>query len=60
MVSGNWEPEVGSEHFNMLELRAVFRTLKHFEGVVYDRVVLVLMDNSTVVLYINRQGGTRS
>ena len=60
MVSGNWEPEVGSEHINMLELRAVFRTLKHFERVVYDRVVLVQTDNSTVVSYINRQGGTRS
>ena len=44
----------------MLELRAVFRSLKHFVLLVQNHTILVQSDNTTVVSYINRQGGTRS
>ena len=59
-VSGTWETAVRSEHINMLELRAVFRSLVHFQSIVSNKTVLVQSDNTTVVAYINRQGGTKS
>ncbi|KAL0162443.1 hypothetical protein M9458_041839, partial [Cirrhinus mrigala] len=47
-------------HINMLELMAVFLALKHFRPFLEGFHVLVRTDNTTVVAYINRQGGTRS
>ncbi|XP_033633162.1 uncharacterized protein LOC117294756 [Asterias rubens] len=45
---------------NVLELLAVTYDLECFRRVVVGQVVLVQSDNTTVVSYINRQGGTRS
>ena len=59
-TSGLWETAVESEHINMLELRAVFRSLTFFRTLVRNKTVLVQSDNTTVVAYINHQGGTRS
>ncbi|XP_038153414.1 uncharacterized protein LOC119791417 [Cyprinodon tularosa] len=59
-VNGIWSPRMRRLHINMLELHAVFLALKHFMPYVMGRHVLVKTDNSTVVAYINRQGGTRS
>ncbi len=44
----------------MLELLAVFRGLTSAESSVQGQVVLVSSDNTTVVAFINRQGGTHS
>ena len=54
-LSGLWSPQESRLHINMLELKAVFLALQGFE----DRACSVL-DNSTVVSYINHQEGTRS
>lgn len=43
-----------------LELKAVFLALQHFLLLVKDRHVLIRTDNTTVVSYINHQGGIRS
>jgi hypothetical protein len=43
-------------HINVLELQAVFNALHHFRPFVSGKHVLVRLDNSTVVAYINRQG----
>ena len=43
-----------------LELQAVLLALKHFLPFVRGQHVLVRTDNTTVVAYINRQGGLRS
>ena len=59
-VSGKWEKEVQGEHVNLLELRAVFRSLKKFQEKLRGTTVLVQSDNTTVVAYINKEGGTRS
>ncbi len=48
------------EHINWLELMAAFLTLKFFQGQVAGADVKVHMDNTTVVAYINHQGGTVS
>jgi len=59
-VSGQWSPQELLLHINNLELLAVYRALLHWQTLVLDKVVLVVTDNTTVVSYINKQGGTRS
>ena len=49
-----------SLHINVLELKAVFLALKHFSLQCQNQTVLVATDKSTVVAYINKQGGTHS
>jgi len=59
-VSGVWEPADRGLHINMLELKAVFLGMKSLLGSCRNQLILVKTDNSTVVSYINRQGGTHS
>ncbi|XP_050925700.1 LOW QUALITY PROTEIN: uncharacterized protein LOC127142337 [Lates calcarifer] len=59
-VNGTWSPGLARAHLNILELWAVFFALKHFLHFLQGRHVLVKTDNSVVVAYINRQGGTHS
>ena len=56
-VAGYWEKEVQGEHINLLELRAVFRSLKEFRTRLQGTTVLIQSDNTTVVAYINKEGG---
>ena len=57
---GVWSGPWRSAHINALELRAVDLALRHFLPVLLGKHVLVRSDNTTVVAYINRQGGLRS
>jgi hypothetical protein len=41
-------------------MEAVYLTMKHFLTQIKDQAVLVRSDNTTVVQYINKQGGTNS
>ena len=59
-TQGLWSPQEKGLHINVLELKAVFLTLRHFKDQCQDQTVLVATDNSTVVAYINKQGGTHS
>ena len=59
-VSGFWQPSEKDFHINILEMKAVFLALKHFQGQLRQKIVLVSSDNSTVVSYINKEGGTHS
>ena len=59
-VNGQWRSELRSVHINVLELMAVFLALRHFLPYVTGAHVLVRTDNTTVVAYINKQGGLRS
>ena len=47
-------------HINFLELKAVLLALKRFQHLVQGKVVLVATDNTTVVAYINKEGGMSS
>ena len=47
-------------HINLLDMIAVQNVLSHFIHQLSHKDVLVMSDNTTVVSYINRQGGTRS
>lgn len=59
-VAGTWSPTEKLLHINLLELLAVQKALQHMTSRVMYRTVLIKTDNSTVVSYINRQGGTHS
>ena len=59
-INGKWNPSLRSCHINDLELQAVWLTLNHFLPLLKGHHVLVRTDNTTVVAYVNRQGGLRS
>ena len=59
-ASGQWLPPWDTFHINRLEFEAVTRALFQFLHLVRGRKVLVRSDSTTVVAYINRQGGTHS
>jgi hypothetical protein len=59
-VQGVWSEEEAQAHINLLELWAVFKGLQELIYELHDKTILVKSDNTTVVSYINRQGGTRS
>ena len=59
-TQGLWSPQEKGLHINVLELKAVSLALRHFKDQCQDQTVLVATDNSTVVAYINKQGGTHS
>ena len=59
-VSGVWSHQESSLHINLLELKALFLALRAFSHLVTDHRVTAMCDNSTVVAYVNKQGGTVS
>ena len=54
---GTWSVPESKLHINYLELKAVFLALKEFQNLCVDKMVLVATDNTTVVAYINKEGG---
>ena len=50
-ISGVWQQSEKDFHINILELKAVFLALKHFQKQLWQKIVLVSSDNSTVVSY---------
>ena len=60
VVQGLWTETDKQNHINNLELEAVFRTVNHFLPLLKNKQVLIRSDNTTVVQYINKQGGTHS
>ena len=57
---GSWSLPESKLHINYLELKAVFLALKEFQDLCANKIVLVATDNTTVVSYINKEGGMRS
>ena len=57
---GQWSLPESKLHINHLELKAVFLALKDFQTLVFNKTVLVATDNTTVVAYINKEGGMKS
>ena len=56
---GSWSLPESKLHIYYLELKAVFLALKEFQDLCSDKIVLVATDNTTVVSYINKEGGMR-
>ena len=57
---GLWSLPESNLHINYLELKAVLLALKEFRDLCSGQIVLVATDNTTVVSYINKDGGMRS
>ena len=56
--SGDWSFHDQQLHINVLEMKAVILALQHFILQLQGKVVLIVSDNTTVVSYLNKQGGT--
>ena len=59
-VQGTWSQEQKKLHINCLELEAVLLTMKHFLPQLRGQNVLIRSDNTTVIQFLIREGGTRS
>ena len=59
-ATGVWSAQESLLHINVLELKAVNLPLKSFEQLCNNHIVLVATDNTTVVSYINKEGGMKS
>ena len=59
-TKGLWSDREKRLHINVLEFKAVSLALRDFKDQCQNQTVLVATDNSTVVAYINKQGGTNS
>ena len=59
-VSGVWSAQEKLLHINLLEMKALFLGLQAFQEDVAGHNVTAMCDNSTVVAYVNKQGGTVS
>ena len=57
---GTWSLPESKLHISYLELKAVFLALKESQDLCIHKIVLVAKDNTTVVSYINKEGGMRS
>jgi hypothetical protein len=60
VFQGTWSSNQSKLHINWLELKAVYLTVNHFLSQIKNQAVLIRSDNTTVVQYINTQGGTKS
>ena len=59
-VSGVWSDQEKLLHINLLEMKALFLALQAFREDVIGHHATAMCDNSTVVAYVNKQGGTVS
>ena len=59
-ASGTWSVPESLLHINFLELKAVLLALKRLQHIVQGKTVLVATGNTTVMAYINKEGGMRS
>ena len=58
-VHSAWPPGE-KRHINVLEMTAVLHSCQSFLEQIRDKDVMIFPDNSTVVAYVNHQGGTKS
>ena len=60
LYQGIWTKKEAQQHINMLELETVCRTIAYFLPALQNQNVLLRCDNTTVLQYINKHGGTKS
>ena len=56
---GRWNSEEMSQHINYLELLGAFFVMRSCEDKIVDRRILLLLDNTTAIAYINNMGGKK-
>ena len=57
---GRWSEDQSQLHINMLEIMAIRFALKKAIRCIHHSCVMISTDNTTMVSYINKQGGTHS
>ena len=57
---GCWTEDQSKLHINMLEMMAIRLALKQAIIFIHHSCIMISTDNTTVVSYINKQGGTHS
>ena len=57
---GCWSEDQSQLHINILEMMVIHLALKKAIKYIHHSCVLISTDNTTVVSYINKQGGTHS
>ena len=55
-----WSNQETSLHINILEMNALFLSLQAFQDTTTNQRVTAMYDNSTVMAYVSKQGGTVS
>ena len=58
-TGGLWSHPEKHLHINLLKMKAVFLPLQFIKKTCQNNQVLIASDNTSVVAYINKQGGTR-
>ena len=58
-VGGPWSKEEEQSHINSRELKAVFYGLRNFGSDLRDTSLLLRIDNTTAVAYVNKMGGVQ-
>lgn len=58
-TGGHWSAEEQVNHINYLELLAVFFGLRSFASDIKDCAILLRVDNTTAISYVNRMGGVQ-
>lgn len=56
---GWWLPEDQPQHINFLELKSAFLGLKIFASNLRSRNILLRIDNTTAIAYVNKMGSVR-
>lgn len=56
-TNGRWKVDEIDLHINYLELQAVFLGLKSFAQQITNCAILLRVDNTTAISYVNRMGG---
>ncbi|CAJ0918950.1 unnamed protein product [Ranitomeya imitator] len=59
-VQGRWSAQESSLPINVLEIRAIFLSLRLWERILRGLPIQIQADNATEVAYVNHQGVTRS
>ena len=57
---GRWTENQSQLHIKMLEMMAIRLALKQAKTFIHHSCIMISTDNTTVVSYINKQGGTHS
>lgn len=60
VASGTWSREDATLHINVLELKAIYLSISHFNSELKNSSVSILSDNMSAVTYVNKFGGTHS
>ena len=58
-IHGFWTEKEKREHINLLELKAIWLALLSFETEIKNCHILLRVDNTTAISYINKMGGIK-